>query len=318
MGSTNNTTNEDKELIQIKEALAADPSAFNHHYIKKRERKVILTTIGPVYTWMALFLTIPMVLIIVMGFLTRGTYGEFKYIFTFDNFITMFDMRYFKPFLITILVAFLTTLCCLLIGYPFAYCVAKTSPKYRSMLLMLIIIPFWTNSLVRTYAWIMILRNEGFINSLLMNLGLIDEPIKMLYNYGAIFLGMTYTLFPFMVLPLYTSIEKLDPHLLEAAGDLGATPFKSFIHVTLPLTMPGIVAGSLLVFIPALGYFFIPDLMGGGNYIFIGNLIKNQFLDARNWPLGAALSLLLIGTTLLFVMVYLKLVGGKKEDMGVM
>ncbi|MBN2220891.1 MAG: ABC transporter permease, partial [Vallitaleaceae bacterium] len=144
------------------------------------------------------------------------------------------------------------------------------------------------------------------------------EPLAMLYNYGSIFLGMVYTLLPFMILPLYSSIEKLDKNLLEAADDLGANGWKTFRNVTLPLTLPGIVAGSLLVFIPSLGYFFIPDLMGGGKEIIIGNLIKNQFLTARNWPFGAALAILLIALTLGFVMIYLKLVGGDKEDMGVM
>ncbi|MBC7960097.1 MAG: ABC transporter permease, partial [Vallitaleaceae bacterium] len=161
-------------------------------------------------------------------------------------------------------------------------------------------------------------EKEGIINTLLMSTGLIEEPLKMLYNYGAIFLGMTYTLFPFMVLPLYSSIEKLDRGLLEAADDLGANSKKAFRFVTLPLTMPGVVAGSLLVFIPSLGFFFIPDLMGGGKQMIIGNLIKNQFLTARNWPFGAALSILLIVITLVFVLGYLKLVGGDKEDMGVM
>ncbi len=250
--------------------------------------------------------------------MSRGVYGDIVLKPTLENYIALFDPLYLKVFAISIMIAFFTTLSCLVIGYPFAYFIATANPKYRSMLLMLIIIPFWTNSLVRTYAWKLILEKEGIINSLLMNIGIIDEPLKMLYNYGAIFLGMTYTLFPFMVLPLYSSIEKLDRGLLEAADDLGANSTKAFRHVTLPLTMPGIVAGSLLVFIPSLGYFFIPDLMGGGKQMIIGNLIKNQFLTARNWPFGAALSIILIVITLVFVLGYLKLVGGDKEDMGVM
>lgn len=293
-------------------------SNLANNYIKKRDGKAILTTIGPVYTWMAIFLTVPMLLIIVVSFMTRGVYGDIVYKLNVSNYIDMFDPLYLKVFARSILIAILTTLSCLIIGYPFAYYIAKSDNKYRSVLLLLIIIPFWTNSLVRTYAWKLILEKEGIINSLLINIGVIDEPLKLLYNYGAIFLGMTYTLLPFMVLPLYSTIEKLDIGLLEAADDLGANPVKSFIHVTLPLTIPGIVAGSLLVFIPSLGYFFIPDLMGGGKQMIIGNLIKNQFLTARNWPFGAALSILLIVITLLFVLGYLKLIGGDKEDMGVM
>lgn len=290
---------------------------FNHHYINKRERTAIFSTIGPVYVWMALFLTLPMLLIVAVSFMSRGVYGDIEYKFTWDNYVNMFNPMYLKVFITSIFIALCTTFCCLVIGYPFAYFIANANPKYRNILLMLIIIPFWTNSLIRTYAWIMILRSEGIINTLLINMGMIDEPLKMLYNYGAIFLGMTYTLFPFMVLPLYSSIEKLDPYLLEAADDLGANSFKTFISVTLPLTMPGIVAGSLLVFIPSLGFFFIPDLMGGKKYMIIGNLIQNQFLTARNWPFGAALSIFLIVITLGLVMGYLRLTGGKKEDMGV-
>lgn len=282
-----------------------------------RERSSILTTIGPVYTWVTIFLTIPMILIIVFSFLKRGVYGGIEYQFTMENYKTLFDPLYMKVFGTSILIALGTTICCLLIGYPFAYFVAQAEEKYRSMLMFLIIIPFWTNSLVRTYAWIVLLRNEGVINHILLSAQIIQDPLKLLYNYGAIFLGMTYTLFPFMVLPLYSTIEKLDGALLEAADDLGASAWQTFIYVTFPLTLPGIVAGSLLVFIPTLGYFFIPDLMGGGKYMIIGNLIKNQFLTARNWPFGAALAIILILVTLGFVMGYLKLVGGDKEDMGV-
>lgn len=285
---------------------------------RKRERRAIGVTIGPIYTWLALFLTIPMLIIVVLSFMSRGVYGGVVAKFTLQNYVQLLDPMYLKIYWISIFIALGTTLLCLLIAYPFTYFLVQVDEKRRGPLMLLIIIPFWTNSLVRVYAWIVLLRSEGVINTVLQSIGVIDDPLAMLYNYGSIFLGMVYTLLPFMILPLYSSIEKLDKNLLEAADDLGANGWKTFRHVTLPLTLPGIVAGSLLVFIPSLGYFFIPDLMGGGKEIIIGNLIKNQFLTARNWPFGAALAILLIALTLGFVMIYLKLVGGDKEDMGVM
>ncbi len=280
--------------------------------------KGILATIFPVYIWLAIFLLIPLLLIVAVSFMKRGVYGDIKYSFTPDNYKNLVDPIYVKVFITSIIISLGTTISCLIVGYPFAYFIANTKKKYQRILLVLIIIPFWTNSLVRTYAWILLLRNEGLINTLLLKFGFIHEPLHLLYNYGAVFLGMTYTLFPFMILPLHSTIEKLDDNLLEAASDLGATKFKTFLHVTLPLTLPGIVAGSLLVFIPSLGFFFIPDLMGGGKHIIIGNLIKNQFLTARNWPFGSAISIILILLTLVVVLIYLNLIGGDKDDMGVM
>lgn len=210
-------------------------------------------------------------------------------------------------------IAFFTTVICLLLGYPFAYIICKSSKNMKMILLMLIMLPFWTNSLIRTYGWITLIRTEGVFNTILLNLGIIHKPLNMLYTNGAVLLGMVYTLFPFMVLPLYTSIEKLDKSLLEAADDLGANPVRVFLRVALPLTMPGIFAGSIQVFIPTLGYFFISDMMGGGKSMLIGNLIKNQFLTARNWPLGAALSIILILLTIILMKLYTKV--GNMEDM---
>ncbi|NDL66677.1 ABC transporter permease [Anaerotalea alkaliphila] len=285
---------------------------------RRRSMRGILATISPVYLWMVLFMVVPLGLILLISFLQRGVYGDVKFHFTLENYRALADPLYVQVFLTSVGIALGTTVSCLLLGYPFAYFVAGTEKKHHRLLLVLIIIPFWTNSLVRTYAWILLLRTEGLINTVLLQLGWIQEPLQMLYSYGAIFLGMTYTLFPFMILPLYSIIEKLDKSLLEASADLGATPLQTFLQVTLPLTLPGIVAGSLLVFIPSLGYFFIPDLMGGGKHMIIGNLIKNQFLASRNWPFGSAISIILILLTLLVVLAYLKLLGGDKDDMGVM
>lgn len=272
-----------------------------------------LWTLSPVITYMVSFLAVPLLLIILVSFFKRGVYGDINYVFTLTNYIRMFDPLYLRIIWISLIISFITTVVCLLFGYPFAYFIARAPKKFRVVLMMLIIVPFWTNSLVRTYAWIILLRTEGIINIYLMKLGFIQEPLTMLYNQGAVLVGLVYTLFPFMILPLYASIEKLDPTYLEAAGDLGASPWKSFLRITLPLTMPGIIAGSLLVFIPTLGYFFIPDLMGGSKTMLVSNLIKNQFLTARDWPFGSALSIVLIIITLVLIYSYIRVVGNKRD-----
>ncbi len=288
----------------------------------QRERRFKLKS-GPVWTitptviWLLAFLFIPLVLVLLVSFMKRGVYGGIDYTFTFGNYLQFFDTLYLKVFFTSILVATITTLACVIFGYPFAYIIARSPLKYRTFLLFLVIVPFWTNSLIRTYAWIILLRTEGVINTVLMHIGLISEPLQLLYNQGAVLVGLIYTLFPFMILPLYASIEKLDKALLEAASDLGAKPWQSFFRITLPLTMPGIVAGSLLVFIPTLGLFFIPDLMGGAKTMMIGNLIKNQFLTARNWPFGSAVSIILMLITLIMIAIYMRISGGKKDDTGV-
>lgn len=274
-------------------------------------------TISPVTFWMILFFVFPLIFILVMSFAVRGLYGGVEYSFTLENYVRFFDPLYLNILWESILIAALTTVICLVFGYPFAYIVARAPRKYRNILLMLIVVPFWTNSLIRTYAWIVLLRTEGVINTVLLQLGVISEPFEMLYNTGAVMVGLAYTLFPFMVLPLYASIEKLDQNLLEAASDLGAKPWQTFAKVTLPLTMPGVVAGCLLVFIPTLGLFFIPDLMGGSKTMLIGNLIRNQFLTARDWPFGSAASVILMILTLIFVLIYLRS-GGDKKGMEVL
>ncbi|WP_132014210.1 ABC transporter permease [Hydrogenispora ethanolica] len=280
---------------------------------RKRRDWGPLWTLSPVFFWMICFVAAPLAIIVLVSFFTRGLYGGIDYLFTLENYVRMFNPLYFKILGSSLSVSFFTTLFCLLLGYPFAYFVARAPQKIRSILLMLIIIPFWSNSLVRTYAWIVLLRTEGIINTVLIQLGLITEPLKLLYNETGVLIGMVYTLFPFMVLPLYTSIEKLNPSLLEAASDLGAVAWKRFVRITLPLTMPGIVAGSILVFIPTLGYFFIPDLMGGSKTMLISNLIKNQFLTARDWPFGSALSILLILLTLVLIGFYMRLARSQSD-----
>lgn len=273
----------------------------------------LLAMIGPVAFWMVCFVALPLALVILVSFMQRGLYGGIEYEFTVSNYIKLMNPMYFKILWNSIELSLLATVICLVAGYPFAYFIAKSPRSVRGILLMLTILPFWTNSLVRTYAWIMLLRTEGLINNTLLGWGWIQEPLAMLYNETAVLIGLVYVLFPFMVLPLYTSIEKLDPALLEAAGDLGAAPYKTFFNITLPLTKPGIMAGSILVFIPSLGYFFIPDLMGGSKTMLISNLIKNQFLTARDWPFGSAISIVLIVITLLILFFYFRNAGSKEK-----
>lgn len=279
-----------------------------------RKGLTVLSTIGPAALWLVIFLLVPLVLVVVVSFATRDVYGGVKYAFTVGNYTRLLNPLYFKILVQTVYVSLLTTLICLVLGYPFAYYVAQSPPRLRTLLLMLVIIPFWTNLLIRIYAWMVILRAEGLLNTFLMSLGIIDQPLSLLYNQGAVLLGMVYGYLPFMVLPLYASIEKLDHSLLEAANDLGARPAESFLKVTLPLTVPGVVAGSILVFIPAMGMFFIPNILGGSKAMLIGNLIENQFKQARNWPFGAGASIVLMIISLVMIWAYVKIFGFDSEE----
>ena len=285
--------------------------------MKKKSKKTIslLTMVGPVGFWLIVFVAIPLVYILAISFMKKGTYGDIEFVFTLENYKQVIDPLYLKVFISSIWMAVITTVLCILIGYPFAYFIAKKTEVKRTLLMAMVIVPFLTNSLIRTYGWTILLRTEGIINTILIKLNIISEPLKLMYNDFGVILVMVYTLLPFMIMPLYASIEKLDKSLLEASKDLGAKSVKTFLKVTLPLTLPGIFAGTIMVFIPTLGYFFIPDLIGGSKSMLVGNLIKNQFMSARNWPLGAALSLVLIIFALVMVGLYKKS-GGDMEDIG--
>lgn len=279
-------------------------------------KAAMFSTVGPVSLWLLLLVAIPLVYVFVLSFLTRSDSGSVLLKFSLSSYGELLNADYLRIYGTSILVAFLTTVFSLLLAYPFAAFMANGDNKRKVLMMMLVIVPFWTNSLIRLYGWKTILGASGVVNSALKGLGFIDKPIELLFNTPAVVLGMVYTLIPFMILPVYASIEKLDKTLLEAASDLGAKRTKAFLEITLPHTMPGIFAGSIMVFIPALGYFFVSDLMGGGNFMLIGNLIKNQFYTARNWPLGAALSIVLIIVTLLLVRLYQK-AGGDLDELGV-
>lgn len=268
--------------------------------------------LSPCIFWIGVFFLLPLVLMGVYSFLERGLYGGVTWIFTWENYTRFVNPLYLKILLRTFRISFLTTVILLIIGYPMAYRIARADKRWRNILLFLVVLPFWTSDLIRTYAWMLILRDTGLLNNLFQSLHFISKPLTLLYTEGAILMGLAYVYLPFMVLPLYASIEKLDLTLLEAAEDLGATPFWRFLKITVPLTKSGILAGSLLVFIPSVGAFVVPDLLGGAKAMMIGNLVQLQFGPSRNWPFGSSASFILVTVVLFAVFAYLKFAGGKE------
>lgn len=280
-------------------------------YLYRHPPYKVFGILSPCIFWIGLFFLLPLMLMGLYSFLERGLYGGVHWVFTWENYTRFMDPLYLNILLRSFRMSFLTTVILLIIGYPMAYRIATASKRWRTILIFLVILPFWTSDLIRTYAWMLILRDTGLINNLLTYLQIIDNPIRLLYTDGAILLGLSYVYLPFMVLPLYASIEKIDPALLEAAEDLGAGPLWRFLKVTVPLTRSGILAGSLLVFIPSIGAFVVPDLLGGAKVMMIGNLIQLQFGPSRNWPFGSAASFILMAAVLAAVFAYLKFAGGK-------
>lgn len=246
-----------------------------------------------IWGWILLFVLVPNLLVIIASFLTRDDAHFIRWQATLENYLRLFDPDYLAVFGHSFYMAVVTTLLCLLIGYPFAYLLSRLRNSIKPYLLFLVIVPFWTNSLVRTYAMKLLISTNGLVNQAMLKLGWIEAPLRMLYTETAVIAGLFYILLPFMILPLYAIFEQLRPDLLEASSDLGANPWQTFRRVVLPLTLPGIIAGCLLVLLPAVGMFYVADVLGGAKNLLIGNVIKNQFLDARDWPFGAAASLLL-------------------------
>lgn len=275
-----------------------------------------LVMCGPITIWSVLFIIAPVLLLFFMSFMTKGPLGVIQYKFTMENYAAMLDPVYLSVVKESIVVALVTTVLCVLLGYPFAYFMANKPAKVSGLLMIVMMIPFWTNELVIVYSLVILLNSSGIINTVLMNLGIIQESLDLLYNNFAVVVGMVYMLLPFAVLPMYSSIEKLDKGLIEASKDLGAGPVKTFFRVVLPLTSPGIFAAVILVFIPTIGYYQITDMLGGGTQMMVGNLINNQFSLSRNWPFGAALSMLLAVLILIMLFVYKKM-GGDLDELGV-
>jgi spermidine/putrescine transport system permease protein len=257
--------------------------------------------------FLIIFFMIPLLIVFVYSFLERGKYGGVEWVFTLENIRRVFDPLYFKTFIRSFYIAIVTTLITLILGYPLAYYIANSPASRRSALVFALMIPFWTNFLVRTYAWLTLLRTHtGLINVSLMNWGLIEKPLPLFGNDFAIILGLVYGWLPVMVLPIYAALERLDKSLLEAARDLYASNFHAFRRVTWPLSIPGVVAGSMLVFIPSLGAFVTPAILGGGKSLMIGNIISNQFLAAHDWPFGSALSMVMMIAMLIATLIYFR------------
>lgn len=272
--------------------------------------------VSPVSLWMILLVAVPFIYILGISFMEKGTYGGVEMILTLENFKAVFNPLYLKVFGESMVIAALTTIICILIGYPFTYFISQKTSIKKTVFMAMVTVPFLVSSLIRLFSWINLLRKNGIVNNFLIKLGIIEEPLALVYNQIGAMIGLVYILLPFMILPLYSSIEKLDKSYLEASGDLGAKPATTFLKVTLPLTMPGIFAGSILVFIPALGLYYVTDLLGGSKTQLVGNIIKNEFITARNWPMGAALSIFLVVITLVIVWLYQKS-GGEMDELGI-
>lgn len=266
-----------------------------------------LVFLGPAFAWWALFLVLPVGLVLAYSFLERGQFGGVVPRVTLDNYVRTLDPLFVRVLLSSLRIALLATAIALLIEYPVAYFIATRPQRWRTPLLVLVVLPFWTSFLIRTYAWIVLLNREGLINRPLLNLGIISEPLPLLNNEFAVVLGLVYVYLPLMILPLYAAIERIQPDLREASTDLGASPLRTFRQITLPLSASGIAAGAIFVFVPSLGNFIVPDLLGGGQSPMIGNLVQGQFLRARDWPFGAALAtgIILITVGLLFLQAWL-------------
>jgi len=268
-------------------------------------KKASRLLLAPAVLWLLGLIVVPLLIVLIVSLATRGPYGKTIYDFTPSNFLRAFDPLYLRSYWRTLWIATATTLLCGVVSYPVAYYLALRAPdRWKRTLLVLTVIPFWTSFLIRTYAWILLLRSEGAINSALISSGLIGAPLKLLYSDFAVLVGQVYGELPFMILPIYVALDRLDVRLLEAARDLGANRFWTFVKVTLPLSRPGLIAGIVLVFIPSLGAFVTPDLLGGAKSVMIGNLIQNQFAQL-NQPFGSALSLILtVGVLLLLAIAF--------------
>lgn len=259
----------------------------------------------PAWLSMAVLFAVPFAIVLAYSFLTRGVYGGIELPWTAESYRRLFDPLYLAILGRSFAMALAATSVCLLLAFPAALFIARAT-RHKNLYLQLVMLPFWTSFLVRTYAWIFLLRDTGLFNTALQALGIIHGPLPLLYNDGAVLIGLVYGYLPFMVLPIYATLERLDPALVEAAADLGARPLATVWRIVVPLSRPGIVAGSVLVFIPCLGAYLTPDLLGGGRTVLVGNLVQNQFTTARDWPFGAAVSIALMALVTLVLVVFLR------------
>ena len=270
---------------------------------KKSESRIWLTLL-PLYFFALVFVAAPLVYMLVLSFETRAeTWGVLSE-FTLNNYTQILNPTYLHTFLQTLKLSLTSTLLIVLVGYPFGYFMAKLSAKWKKRLMLLLLIPFWTNSLIRLYGWIIFFRSGGPLDRLLLCVGVTDEPLRLLYTYPAVVVGMVYALLPFMIFSVYSSAEKMDWSLVEAARDLGASPLQAFLTVTLKLTLPGLLSGVILTFIPSMGLFYIADILGGNKVVLVGSIIQEQLLKTHNWPFAAALSVVLMVLTTLLISLY--------------
>ena len=272
----------------------------------------LIRLLSPAVFWLGIFFLAPLALILAYSFGTSGVYGGLTLGFNPGNYLKVFDPLYLQITVRTLIIATLTTLLCLALGYPLAYFIALRGGRWKNALLLLVMVPFWTSLLIRAYAWVVILSGNGLANRALQFLGITDGPINLIFTPQAVLMGMVYSYLPFMILPLYATLQKFDVNLKEAANDLGAGRWHTFWRVTFPLSMPGVIAGSILVFIPAAGEFVIPNLLGGSQTVLLGNLIQQQFLNARNWAFGSALAVMLAVLLIGAIMFYVRRVGTDK------
>lgn len=281
---------------------------------KRKQERGLFLTVAPLYLFTLVFVVGPLIYMVALSFASnRGGYGvDWK--FTLDNYRQILDPVYLQTFGQSFQLAISSTLIILLIGYPFGYFMAKLGDRWKGRMMMLIMIPFWVNALIRLYGWIIILQTKGVLNNILLKVGLIDAPMKILYSYPAVLIGMVYALLPFMILSVYSSAEKLDWSLIEASRDLGATPFQAFRTITLKLTLPGLLSGIVLTFIPSMGLFFIADILGGNKIVLVGSLIQDQMTRGSNWPFAAALAVVLTILTSLCIFLYRKITNVKELE----
>ena len=268
--------------------------------------------LGPATFWVGIFGLLPLLFVVFYSFLTRGEWGTLEYIFTWENYSKLVNLQYLGTILRSVWLGTVTTFICFLIGYPTAYWIALYGGKRKVLFLFLVIIPLWTSDVVRMYALMFLLKDTGLLNIILKNLHIIDSPLRLLYNVPSVLIGLVYNYLPFMILPLYAAIERLDVSLLEAAADLGAKPFQRFLKVTLPLTKGGVLSGSMLVFAPAIGTYIIPTFLGGAHVPMIGPLVARKFMIFRDWPFGSALALLVITITIGVVIAAIRSAGGEE------
>lgn len=267
--------------------------------------------IGLIFAWMLFFAFLPYIFVFIASFLTPGKVDFFSQHLTIENYLILLDPVFLTIFIRSLITAFITAFVCLLIGYPFAYLLARLPTSLRHIALFLIVIPFWTSSLIRVYAIITIVKTQGLLNSFLLNLGIIHQPLHLMYTQLASQIGLIYSLLPFMVLPLYAVLEKFDWRLVDAARDLGASKKRMFCQIIIPLSMPGILSGILLVLLPAMTLFYIPDILGGAKSILLGNLIQTQFMEMHNWPVGSSVSVILTCFMALLLIIYTKFTSAK-------